>query len=833
MEAACHKRRVEARIIQSTDFRGCMRRCSLFMVTLALGALAGCGGGGGNSPPPAPLPAPTGLSYPAHPTFVVGTAIAALSPSVTGSASAYSVSPALPAGLALNGNSGVVSGTPTAPQASTNYQVTASNASGSTVSTLAIAINDVMASITFPSASYTLTTGVPVSLTPAATGGAVVTWSVNPALPAGVVINPATGLIAGTPTAVAPATDYVVTAANSGGVATFDLNLSVQSGVLIELGHDRPLRHMISDAATSRMVTVDSDNRAVLWRTDTPSELASSDTCITTCIALAGPTAAFRNWDGFDLRASADGALLARISRDFVTVSWWALAIDGSYLCAGSATDLTCWSSLGNQLFTRAGDYRNGQPFAAVGTLRLARGAAGNQVIEHFTVADGTSTVSTSFASSFHSWFPDGQRFFATAGNTVAIYTFQAIQVDIASVPTVENLGGSGIWFWTASPSLLSIYEIGASSTPAASFALNSTKTVHSSINALAILDDDSPQFSIVDLAIDPPQKTDHTATVSRLSRFTAANATTWAIGNQDGVIFGERNSLLQRFSHGAAWSIAAAGVHIAVSTASGSVLLFDAQTRSLINEIDFPAAKLEFSNEGQRLAMGPHTSSGPTGDDRSLRIYEVPAFDLLDEWPYNTAGPLVARDFSLSGDGLVVGQIAGPVAGTLDQKVTLLDGTPLFSQASTGQPIRLSRDGSRIAIASEAPNPAVGTNIFVNGSLESAAAGWPLGWLDDSRLLVNTYGPRTRPSDDIYKGAAIVNAAGVVLQNCPIPELAQIQPVSATAIYSPQRNSIFELVTGDVLWASVSDHRSAGAVSGEHVVFASGNGATVRIEPR
>jgi len=55
-----------------------------------------------------------------------------LSPTVTGTVSSYSVSPALPAGLLLDTTTGILSGTPRTAAAQSTYTITASNASGST-----------------------------------------------------------------------------------------------------------------------------------------------------------------------------------------------------------------------------------------------------------------------------------------------------------------------------------------------------------------------------------------------------------------------------------------------------------------------------------------------------------------------------------------------------------------------------------------------------------------------------------------------------------------------------------------------------------------------------
>ena len=90
-----------------------IRLIALFPTAVFL--LSGCGGGSGT----APVPPPSGLTYTSSAAvYTQGTAIAPDSPTSTGGAVAgYSVSPALPAGLALSPNAGVISGTPTAVSA--------------------------------------------------------------------------------------------------------------------------------------------------------------------------------------------------------------------------------------------------------------------------------------------------------------------------------------------------------------------------------------------------------------------------------------------------------------------------------------------------------------------------------------------------------------------------------------------------------------------------------------------------------------------------------------------------------------------------------------------
>jgi len=101
----------------------------------ALGA-ASCGGGGGDSPA-----APSNLSYArSFDLFSNGVAIAENAASVTGSVQQWSVSPALPAGLLLDAQTGALRGRPTELRGERTYTVRAANGGGSTDATLRFAV---------------------------------------------------------------------------------------------------------------------------------------------------------------------------------------------------------------------------------------------------------------------------------------------------------------------------------------------------------------------------------------------------------------------------------------------------------------------------------------------------------------------------------------------------------------------------------------------------------------------------------------------------------------------------------------------------------------------
>ena len=78
----------------------------------------------------------------------------------------------------------------------------ANNSGGSATTTIDILVNDAPPSgVTYGSGPFTYENGTPITpLTPNAGGGAVVSWSVSPALPTGLVLDTVTGEISGTPT---------------------------------------------------------------------------------------------------------------------------------------------------------------------------------------------------------------------------------------------------------------------------------------------------------------------------------------------------------------------------------------------------------------------------------------------------------------------------------------------------------------------------------------------------------------------------------------------------------------------------------------------------------
>jgi len=126
----------------------------------------------------------------------------------------------LPAGLTLNGASGAITGTPSAPVASTALTFTVSD-SGSPVQSKSVSLTLTIAPAPLAITTTSLpngTVGLAYSTTLAATGGTTpFTWSLaSGTLPTGLSLNPSTGAITGTPSATVAATPLTFTVSDSG-----------------------------------------------------------------------------------------------------------------------------------------------------------------------------------------------------------------------------------------------------------------------------------------------------------------------------------------------------------------------------------------------------------------------------------------------------------------------------------------------------------------------------------------------------------------------------------------------------------------------------------------
>lgn len=159
-------------------------------------------------------------------TYSINTPFA-VAPAITyaGPALSFNIIGTLPTGLSLNTATGAITGIATSGPSSNVYMIIGTNSAGSSFQTLELLTGPVF---TYLGSQFDYQVGVAFSISPNVTypsAGAIL-YAVSPALPAGLSLNPFTGIISGTPTAPSPDVEFTITATFNGqsNSITIDLN---------------------------------------------------------------------------------------------------------------------------------------------------------------------------------------------------------------------------------------------------------------------------------------------------------------------------------------------------------------------------------------------------------------------------------------------------------------------------------------------------------------------------------------------------------------------------------------------------------------------------------
>jgi hypothetical protein len=236
--------------------------------------------------------APPAISYTSPNNFTKGVTISNLSPVSTGGAvTSYSINPSLPyGGLTFNTTTGVISGTPIEISAPITYTVTATNSTSNTTAIFTIDVKDVLPSALSYATPNVYSVGTSITtLFPSNSGGVITNYTISPTLPGGLILNPTTGTISGTPSLALAATTFTVTGSNSGGSTTATISITVTDEPPTSLEYSTPI--VLFKGVIITPLTPSNSGGAITDYTINPS-LPAGLTLNTTTGAITGrPTA--------------------------------------------------------------------------------------------------------------------------------------------------------------------------------------------------------------------------------------------------------------------------------------------------------------------------------------------------------------------------------------------------------------------------------------------------------------------------------------------------------------------------------------------------------------
>lgn len=201
----------------------------------------------------------------------------------------------LPAGLALNSQTGAISGTPTAA-GTTTFTVQATDANQKTATAnFSLTVNASPLSITTQSPLFAGTIGVPYSQPFSATGGKPpYTWSVPSGNTGGLTLDSATGTLHGTPAAAGTFTFVVQVTDSTGATASQSFSVAVNAPVLsIAVGAALPAGTVGVAYSQTLPVTATGGTQPYQWSIAAGGFIAPGLSLNASTLAVSGtPTAA-------------------------------------------------------------------------------------------------------------------------------------------------------------------------------------------------------------------------------------------------------------------------------------------------------------------------------------------------------------------------------------------------------------------------------------------------------------------------------------------------------------------------------------------------------------
>ncbi|MDP1832911.1 MAG: kelch repeat-containing protein [Geothrix sp.] len=165
-------------------------------------------------------------------------------------------------------------------------------------------------------AVYIVGIAIPAN-SPTHSGGAIASYAVSPALPAGLGLDPASGVISGIPTTVTAAASYTVTGTNSTGSTTATLSLTVNAPAITITAQPANQSILVGQTATFKVIAAGLGTLSYQWLQDgltIPGALAADYTTPTAALADSGTAFSVQVSDAFGGSVTSASATLIVLS---------------------------------------------------------------------------------------------------------------------------------------------------------------------------------------------------------------------------------------------------------------------------------------------------------------------------------------------------------------------------------------------------------------------------------------------------------------------------------------------------------------------------------------
>ncbi len=277
----------------------------------------------------------------------------------------------------------------------------------------------VPSALTYTSNTVSYCANVAISSnSPSFTGDAATSYSVSPALPAGLTLNTTTGVITGTPTTETAAANYTVTVNNACGSTTKDVNITVQSSA-----NDAGAISLVAEACIGSTVSIGNVTSAT---TGTP---ASSSPTYKYYWTLASPV----SWNLYETSSSSTSTLPTAVTNT-----------PGDYVIARNSL-FTCGTETNNGNTVKNLTI-NALPTSTITRVPTGPQFNGTQVTFTATPTSGTAPYTyawtTNCASAFITASPatgSAQNFVTTLNNSDVYNNTPAALINVFCLMTDDN----------------------------------------------------------------------------------------------------------------------------------------------------------------------------------------------------------------------------------------------------------------------------------------------------------------------------------------------------------------------------------------------------------